>query len=393
MMKPKHLAPIIGGALASLALFSFVSAEALAQAPLTAEEINDGWISLFDGETLFGWNRMGDVDWQVVDGAIVAERGSGGTLFTTSQFGAFELSLRVASATNGGVLVRAGLEGHPSENGSAVLSFIPPRQGRGGRRGAAAAEPTPEPPAWREVRVRAEGDTLAATIDGQPAQGFAAARQVGYIGIQYHHQGGRVAVRDVKLRPLAMKSLFNGRDLTGWKIIPGRRSEFAVIDGAINIKNGNGQIETEEVFKDFILQMDIFSNGDRLNSGVFWRGVPDQFWLGYESQIRNEWRDGDRTRPVDYGTGGNYGNQPARRVIGNDREWFKKTLVVDGAHAGIWIDGYLVSDFTETRPIARSRNGKDGYVAEAGTIHLQGHDPTTDLSFKKIEIQAYTGRR
>ena len=84
---------------------------------------------------------------------------------------------------------------------------------------------------------------------------------------------------------------------------------------------------------------------------------------------------------------GNYGNQPARRVVSTDREWLHMAIVCVGNHAAIWVNGELVSDFTETRPLARDENGKTGYVPGPGTIHLQGHDPTTDLSFRNIRIQ------
>ena len=46
--------------------------------------------------------------------------------------------------------------------------------------------------------------------------------------------------------------------------------------------------------------------------------------------------------------------------------------------------GRLATPYSRT-----DRDGKRGYVPEAGTIHLQGHDPTTDLSFKNIQIQEY----
>ena len=76
-------------------------------------------------------------------------------------------------------------------------------------------------------------------------------------------------------------------------------------------------------------------------------------------------------------------------VVSSDHEWFKKTIVCDGNHAAVWINGYLVSDFTDLRPASRQQDGKNGYVPGPGTIHLQGHDPTTDLSFKNIGIQVY----
>jgi len=53
----------------------------------------------------------------------------------------------------------------------------------------------------------------------------------------------------------------------------------------------------------------------------------------------------------------------------------------------VWVNGYQTADFTDTRPVSEDANGKNGYVSTAGTINLQGHDPTTDLSFKNIHIQ------
>ncbi len=32
--------------------------------------LDEGWISLFDGETLYGWQPVGEPKWEVVDGEI-----------------------------------------------------------------------------------------------------------------------------------------------------------------------------------------------------------------------------------------------------------------------------------------------------------------------------------
>jgi hypothetical protein len=37
----------------------------------------DGWVTLFDGKTLNGWNVIGTANWQVVDGAMQATSGNG----------------------------------------------------------------------------------------------------------------------------------------------------------------------------------------------------------------------------------------------------------------------------------------------------------------------------
>jgi hypothetical protein len=352
----------------------FLMVALLAIAPVAVAQ--DGWINLFDGETLFGLQPLGDAVWDVQDGVLTSTGGTGGWIATTSQFANFELNakIRLKGETTGGVAVRAGLEGHFAENGSTVVDLAQKKRSDD----------------WQEVRVVAQGDTIDVWVNGEAVTtAEPGGRTRGYIGVLRHHRESKVEVAELRLKPLGLEPIFNGENLDGWNIFPGRASKFSVVDGAIDIKDGNGQIETAGTYKDFVLQLDIISLGEHLNSGVFFRGPVGVFWKGYESQVRNQWSQDDRTKPVDYGTGGNYGNQPARKVVSSDNEWFQKTIVCDGNHAAVWIDGYLVSDFTDTRPISPNSDGKAGYVPGPGTIHLQGHDPTTHLQFKNIVIDEY----
>lgn len=350
---------------------------------LSKEDAQAGWISLFDGETTFGWTLSGDAQWKVDGGNIVCADGTNGALTTTSEFADFKFNakVRVSAEDIAGIAVRAALDGHPSENGSALLVISEPKGG--------GSE-------WHTVDIEANGANLAAKVDGKDVA-IKGTRGRGHIAFFYYGHGDKgpwerrvkLEIAEAKLQPLNLKPIFNGKDLSGWKEIPGHKSKFSVVDGALNIKDGNGQIETTELFKDFALQLDIFSNGEHLNSGVFYRGPVGVFWKGYESQVRNQWQGDDRTKPVDFGTGGNYGNQPARKVVSSDKEWFTKTVVVTGNHAAVWINGYQVSDFADNRPVHPENDGKNGYVPGPGTIHLQGHDPTTDLSFKNIKAAEF----
>jgi hypothetical protein len=125
-------------------------------------------------------------------------------------------------------------------------------------------------------------------------------------------------------------------------------------------------------------------NGDGLNSGVFFRTLREGRWMGYESQINNVVQDGDRTKPADFGTGAIYRRQPARRVVPGDHQWFTKTIVADGPHFAVWVNGYQVTDWTDTRP--EKENPREGLRLGPGVIAIQGHDPTTDFLFRKIGI-------
>lgn len=92
----------------------------------------------------------------------------------------------------------------------------------------------------------------------------------------------------------------------------------------------------------------------------------------------------DRAKPKDYGTGAIYRRQKARRVVPNDFEWFSMTLIARGNHLATWVNGYQVTDFTDTRPA--KDNPRNGSKTGKGPISIQGHDPTTNLSFRNIRI-------
>jgi hypothetical protein len=130
----------------------------------------------------------------------------------------------------------------------------------------------------------------------------------------------------------------------------------------------------------------VFSNGKHLNSGVFFRCLPGKKWSGYEAQIRNQWEGDDRTKPVDFGTGGIYRRQPARKVVSSDKEWFTMTIAANGKHLAVWVNGYQTADFTDTRK--PNVSAREGSKVDKGPISLQGHDATTDLSFRNIRIAA-----
>src|SRR5688500_8369609 len=53
---------------------------------LTKAELAEGWVLLFDGESLYGWEPASKADWKVADGIISVGAGDKGLLCTTSEF-------------------------------------------------------------------------------------------------------------------------------------------------------------------------------------------------------------------------------------------------------------------------------------------------------------------
>ena len=72
------------------------------------EELADGWIALFDGQTLFGWKAHSKADWQVKTGRSCVTGGERGLLCTTVQFDNYVLKadFRAAKDTNSGIFLR-----------------------------------------------------------------------------------------------------------------------------------------------------------------------------------------------------------------------------------------------------------------------------------------------
>jgi hypothetical protein len=361
-----------------------------AENELSLAEADEGWILLFDGETDFGWTARGSAQWEVADGALTPRAGTGpGFLCTTTEFADFELRAEfwVDATANSGVFLRCPPEGEITAGNAYEVNISdshetwPTGSINEVARSSAAVTTVGR---WSAFEILAEGPRLRVKVDGvEVVDANDARHQRGSIGLQTRTGEGVIRFRNIKLKPLGLVDLFNGRDLSGWRVIPGHKSVYSVTqEGWLNVRDGNGDIQTEAQFGDFILQLDVLSNGERLNSGVFFRAIPGEFWQGYESQIRNEWEGDDRKRPVDFGTGGIYRRQPARRVVSSDGEWFTKTIVAHGRHMAVWVNGIQVSDWTDNRP--PSDNPRQGYRAAPGVISLQGHDPTTDLSFRDI---------
>lgn len=362
---------------------------------LPAEELTDGWISLFDGQTLFGWQPHAEANWRVEDGVIVVDQGEVGLLCTTTQFDNYILKVdfRSAKGTNSGIFLHTPakptdpaadcyeLNIADSDNPFPTCSLVKRQK----------AEGNFDSDGWQSYEVTADGGRVLVKLDGQQALDYTDPQPLGrgFIGLQ--HNSGKVEFRNIKLKPLGTKSIFNGRDLSGWKTYPEMKSRFTVTEeGWLNVKDGKGQLETADAYGDFVLQLECISNAPHLNSGIFFRCIPGEEMNGYESQIHNGFLDGDRTKPMDCGTGGIFRRVNARAVVPNDLEWFHKTIIAGGPHVAVWVNGFQVTDWTDTRP--PDPNPRQGLRLEPGTIMIQGHDPTTDLSFRNLRA-AEMGKR
>ena len=363
---------------------------------LTPEELEDGWISLFDGESLYGWRPAGKADFKVVDGAITVNSGEVCLLRTTTQFSDYVLKVdfRCEPDTNSGVFLRTSPDPKDVKKDCYELNIAGednpfPTGSLVGRKKYDGPGTTGQ---WQTFEARMDRETVTIKLDGNEIMQYSDPSPAGrgFIGLQ--HNKGKVEFRNVKLKPLRTASLFDGKSLDGWKEYPNMASRFSVTDdGELNVKDGRGQLESSKSFGDFVLQLECISYAKALNSGIFFRCIPGDEMMGYECQIQNGFKDDDRTKPEDCGTGGFFRRQNARRVVADDNEWFYETLIVEGPHMAAWVNGIQVSDWTDKRK--PHKNPRKGLRKEPGTLMIQGHDPTTNLSFRDIRAGEMEVRR
>ncbi len=181
-------------------------------------------------------------------------------------------------------------------------------------------------------------------------------------------------------------SLFNGKDLTGWK--PNENAAtFSVKDGAI-VAHGprshcfyTGDFHNH-TFKDFELMVDVMTLPGS-NGGVYIQTeYQDQGWpgRGFEVQVNNTYK-GDPRR-----TGSLYEVKDNGAEVAKDNQWFTEDIVAKGDTITVKVDGKLVAQWTQPANWNGTKDFPDRRIG-AGTIALQGHDAGSTVYYKNIRIK------
>ncbi len=307
---------------------------------LSEKQLGEGRLLLFDGETTFGWK---------VTGEVTVEKG----VLTLAPEAIVEWPFTLGP---GNVFLKfpdLGTDSFKVEVGGSTIEIRNPK-----------------------------GETISGTSLGDGT------RSVGKLTITAP-KDKPISLTAVQFRPQGAASIFNGKDLKGWKKFEGEAkrelSEFTVTDDKeLKVTNGPGDLRTEAKYADFALQFECKTNGAALNSGVFFRSVADEYQFGYECQIQNGFKDNDRTKPTDFGTGAIYRRIAARKVVPNDREWFSVTVMARGPNIATWVNGYPVVSWLDDR--AKDDSPRKGLRTAAGHLSIQGHDKTTDILFRNLRI-------
>ncbi len=143
---------------------------------LSAKEAKEGFVSLFDGKTLKGW--QGDVKGYVVENGTIVCKGV--NLYTAKQYAnfVFRFEFKLPPAGNNGVGIRTPLKGDAAyvgmeiqilDDGDPVYKDLHPYQAHGSIYGVVPAKRGALKPVgqWNQEEIIADGSHIKVTVNGK----------------------------------------------------------------------------------------------------------------------------------------------------------------------------------------------------------------------------------
>lgn len=202
-------------------------------------------------------------------------------------------------------------------------------------------------------------------------------------------------------------SIFNGKDLNGWKSNEETPGCFSVADGVLKVSGGRAHLfyvggDGEAAFTDFELKLKV-KTSPGANGGVYFHTeVEDKGWptKGYECQVNASHKDPKKTgslygvvnllvlAPGQKAPPGSLEDIVVQQAPNTDGEWFDYHISVKGKTITIKVNGKTTVEWTEPEGFdpAKALQGMPGRKLGRGTFAIQGHDPDSTTYYKDIQL-------
>lgn len=166
-----------------------------------------GWTTLVDGTSLDQWNQIGNANWRVEEGAVLADKGVG-FLVSKNSYADFQIRAEFWSDAdaNSGIFLRCADPKQVTDKNAYEVNIFDkrpdPTYGTGAIVGIAKIDNMPKAVGkWNTYDITAKGDLLTVVLNGvQTVQARDSRHASGPIGLQ--HAAGVIKFRKVEIRPL-----------------------------------------------------------------------------------------------------------------------------------------------------------------------------------------------
>jgi len=371
---------------------------------LKEQYLSNGWCQLFDGHTDFGWHvpesgRYGGGKFTFGQGEIRSDPWHPGIVYTTMPFSDASLRLDYWAEKDSEVFLLLNTPPDPEDLNTSCYTIVlnsgrtsRPRGLLLGRHGYSLPHlrtqremwdnPTSEEEGtWHSIRVRIEEGNIYVWLDRRSAVTYFEANPISSGHIALLVTKGEARFHNIIWQPKQTVAVF---DEDGERGFPWQRSEDMEIIG--NNTSGfrllSGSIESEDVFGNYVLQMQYYQGANSGRSSLFVRSLPGQENTGYEISLQNFPRRQDRMSAVGVDAGSFRQRKDARYVRAQDMQWTYLTVAVMDRQLRTWIDGVPVCEIEDRR-----RNpSPTGPFLEPGTIRLFVPEENPSFQFRNLTI-------
>jgi hypothetical protein len=182
--------------------------------PSASGQAAGGWVTLFDGKNLDNWHQIGDANWRLADGVVVADKGSG-YLVSKNAYTDFQLRVEfwVDEDANSGIFIRCTNPDKVGTDSAYEVNIYDkrpePSYGTGAIVNVAKVEPMPKAGGkWNVYEITAKGPQFTVVLNGQTTVNgvedskFASGRIALQYGASVVKDKGVVKFRKVEIKPL-----------------------------------------------------------------------------------------------------------------------------------------------------------------------------------------------
>jgi hypothetical protein len=371
----------------------FLAGVAMAPALLTVRQEQEtdesGFVRLFDGRSLDGWSVADgpEAAFYVHDGAIVVHSSAGFPTWLRSARHYENFDFRgaffVQGWTNSGIYLHAPEHGNnircgmkvnifhqvderpaPESMGS-VFPLVPPLKVNVKSKGE-----------WNTFRILMDwprlqvwtNDELVQDLDVETVPELRHRLRSGYLGLE--SLSYPIRFRDLRVRELPSKVSWTplyetAEDFAKWHILSGKPT-FQPL-GSVLHADGDGFLGTNEMFRDFELQMYV-RHVRHHNSGVTFGGQGKGLGRRYEVQMHD-------VEGAHYPTGSLYGFKPAQYPRIEPEKWWLFQLRVKDTACLVRVNGDTVLEYEGLE------------LPNPGPIGLQAHSAERWTQFKHIRVR------
>jgi hypothetical protein len=145
-------------------------------APQASGQSGPGWVTLLDGKTMGDWDRVGETNWRLEDGAVVADKRTSketAHLVSKSPYKDFQIYAEfwASDDANSGIFIRCGDPKNPGDKTCYEVNIFDQRKDPTYGTGAIVnfAEVNPMPKAggkWNTYEITAKGRQITVVLNG-----------------------------------------------------------------------------------------------------------------------------------------------------------------------------------------------------------------------------------